>query len=86
MRLIDATELNGYKFGLISPYVQNLFHQTINEAPTVENVISLRVIEDIKEEIRKEEKIHSEYGNMGELYGLRYALSVIDEYIRKEGK
>lgn len=35
MRLIDADALNGYKFGLISPYVQNLFHKTINEAPTI---------------------------------------------------
>ena len=32
-RYIDATELNGYKFGLISPYAQKLFHQTIDEAP-----------------------------------------------------
>lgn len=35
MRLIDADALNGYKFGLISPYAQNLFHKTINEAPTI---------------------------------------------------
>ena len=35
MRLIDADALNGYKFGLISPYAQNLFHRTINEAPTI---------------------------------------------------
>lgn len=36
MRLIDADALNGYKFGLISPYAQNLFHETINEAPTID--------------------------------------------------
>jgi hypothetical protein len=36
MRLIDADALNGYKFGLISPYAQNLFHKTINEAPTID--------------------------------------------------
>ena len=35
MRLIDADALNGYQFGLISPYAQNLFHKTINDAPTV---------------------------------------------------
>lgn len=35
MRLIDADALNGYKFGLISPYAQNLFHKIINEAPTI---------------------------------------------------
>jgi hypothetical protein len=37
-RYIDATELSGYKFGLISPYAQKLFHQTINEAPTVKAI------------------------------------------------
>jgi len=37
-RYIDATELNGYKFGLISPYAQKLFHQTIDEAPTVKAI------------------------------------------------
>lgn len=36
-RYIDAENLNGYAFGLISPYAQNLFHKIINEAPT-ENV------------------------------------------------
>lgn len=38
-RLIDATELNGYKFGLISPYAQKLFHAIINNAPTVNAII-----------------------------------------------
>jgi len=35
-RYIDATELSGYKFGLISPYIQKLFHQIVNEAPTAD--------------------------------------------------
>lgn len=38
-RLIDATELNGYKFGLISPYAQKLFHAIINNTPTVNAII-----------------------------------------------
>ena len=35
-RYIDATELNGYKFGLISPYAQKLFHKTIDDAHTAD--------------------------------------------------
>lgn len=35
-RYIDATELSGYKFGLISPYAQKLFHRVINETPTAD--------------------------------------------------
>ncbi len=33
-RYIDADKLNGYEFGLISPKAQDLFHKTINNAPT----------------------------------------------------
>ena len=33
-RYIDAEKLNGYGFGLISPYAQALFHATINAAKT----------------------------------------------------
>lgn len=52
-RLIDATELNGYKFGLISPYAQKLFHNTINSAPTIK-AIPLDKIKEAREEITKQ--------------------------------
>ncbi len=43
-RYIDADKLNGYEFGLISTKAQNLFHKTINNAPT----------EDVKPIVRGE--------------------------------
>ena len=52
-RLIDATELNGYKFGLISTYAQELFHDTINSAPTIK-AIPLDKVKKAREEISKQ--------------------------------
>ncbi len=81
-RIIDATELNGYKFGLISPYAQKLFHETINNAPTVQ-AISLDKVKKAREELY--EVAHADADAYDMVIDLDDALSILDKLI-KEGE
>lgn len=80
-KLIDATELNGYKFGLISPYAQKLFHETINNAPTVQ-AISLDKIKKAREELY--EAAHADADACNTVIDLEDALAIIDNLIESE--
>ena len=81
-RLIDATELNGYKSGLISTYAQELFHDTISSAPTIK-AIPLDKVKQARAEIKT-----YKHGN-GNMYtcGLNKAVEILDKLIAEsEGK
>lgn len=83
-KIIDATELNGYKFGLISPYAQKLFHETINNAPTVQ-AISLDKVKKAREELY--EVAHADADAWNTVIDLEDALAIIDNLIEEgEGK
>lgn len=85
-RLIDAIELNGYKFGLISTYAQELFHDTINSAPTIK-AIPLDKVRQAREKIASSLNglDTQDYAEKVAKFYIERDLRILDELIESEG-